>query len=157
LRQPDERTPAPPLERKGRGWKIAESRLDTLHQRARELRRSPSPAQALLGERLTGAELGKFKFRREVVIGSAIVDFACQPLAVVVEIDQPDGDPLIEQRRDRSLGEVGFTVLRFTEAEVLADSDAVVATIIARMKARYDERRAKPRASGQARSRHQQG
>jgi len=37
-------------------------------------------------------------------------------------------------------------VLRFTAAEVLADPDAVVTRIIATMKARYDERRARGRA-----------
>ena len=30
---------APALQKKGRGWKISEKRLDALHERARELRR----------------------------------------------------------------------------------------------------------------------
>ena len=54
----------------------AESRLDTLHETAREMRRNPTEAQVLLAEGLVAAELGKFRFRRQVVIGSAIVDIS---------------------------------------------------------------------------------
>ncbi len=63
VRPESERTEAPRLQKKGRGWSIAESRLDTLHQTAREMRREPTPAQAALGEALTAANLGKFRMR----------------------------------------------------------------------------------------------
>jgi len=150
LKDPSERAEAPALQRKGRGWVIAESRLDAIHDMARELRRSPTEAQTLLDEALVRANLGKYRFRRQVVIGSAIVDFACQPLKVAVQIDEPDANPEIDRRRDRSLAEVGVTVLRFAAADVLADADAVVAQIVATMKARWEEQRAR---AGSGRSR----
>jgi very-short-patch-repair endonuclease len=144
VRPLDQRDGAPRLQKRGRGWNIAESRLDTLHETAREMRRSPTEAQALLAGALTKAELGKYRFKRQTVIGSAIVDFACQPLKVVVEIDEPDANAELDRRRDRSLAEVGIKVLRFPAAEVLADADGVTAAIVAEMKARWHEQRARP-------------
>ena len=139
IRPPEERPDAPALQKKGRGWNIAESRLDTLHETAREMRRSMTEAQKALLDGLTAADLGKFRFRRQVVIGSAIVDFACQPLALAIEVDEPDANAELESRRDRSLAEVGIKVLRYTAEEVLRDGDGVVQGILAEMKARYDE------------------
>jgi very-short-patch-repair endonuclease len=143
-----ERTEAPPLQKRGRGWNIAESRLDAIHDMARANKRAPTEAQKLLGEKLGEQALGKFKLHRQVVIGSAIVDFACQPLRLAVAIDE-GGDEALSRRRDKSLEAVGVQLLRYPAAEVLADPDAVVAKILAAMKARYDER-------GRARSQHQQ-
>jgi very-short-patch-repair endonuclease len=142
---PEDRAEAPKLQKKGRGWNIAESRLDTLHETAREMRRNPTAAQTALGEGLTAANLGKFRLRRQVVIGSAIVDFACQPLKLAVEIDEPEANAELDRRRDASLAEVGIKVLRFPAADILADTDAVVTAIVAALKARYDEQRARPR------------
>jgi very-short-patch-repair endonuclease len=144
IRPPEERPDTPVLKKKGRGWNIAESRLDTLHEAARELRRNPTPAQEHLAAALIAAELGKYKLKRQVVIGSAIVDFACQPLGVAVEIDEEDADPALDQRRDRSLGEVGVKLLRFPAAEILADVEPVVARIVAAMKAQWHEQRNRP-------------
>jgi very-short-patch-repair endonuclease len=142
---PEDRAEAPKLQKKGRGWNIAESRLDTLHETAREMRRNPTAAQTALGEGLIAANLGKFRLRRQVVIGSAIVDFACQPLKLAVEIDEPEANAELDRRRDASLAEVGIKVLRFSAADILADTDAVVTAIVAALKARYDEQRARPR------------
>jgi very-short-patch-repair endonuclease len=105
------------------------------------MRRSPTAAQAKLGEALIKAELGKYRFKRQAVIGSAIVDFACQPLKVVVEIDEPDANGELDRRRDRSLAEVGIKVLRFAAAQVMADVDAVTAAIVAEMRQRWHEQR----------------
>ncbi len=138
-----ERTEAPALQKRGRGWNIAESRLDAIHEMARAAKREPTPAQALLGEKLIAAELGKFKLNRQQVIGSAIVDFACQPLKVAVVIDE-GGDEAVTRRRDKSLEAVGILLLRFAAVDVLTDPDAVVASIVAAMKARYQNQRSRP-------------
>ncbi len=139
----EDRSGPPKLQKKGRGWNIAESRLDKLHDTAREMRRSPTEAQTALAEALGRAELGKFRFKRQAVIGSAIVDFACLPLKVAVGIDEATANPELARRRDRSLAEVGIAVMRFPAAEVIADPDAVVAAIIAQMKQNYDAQRAR--------------
>lgn len=139
VRPLDERTDAPELEKRGRGWAISDKRLDAIHDRARHNRMEQTPAQVLLGEKLAEANLGKFKLTRQQVIGSAIVDFACNPLKVAVSIDE-GGDPAVTARRDKSLEAVGVHLLRFAAERVLDDPDAVVAEIVAAMKARYGER-----------------
>lgn len=139
VRPLDERDHAPELQKRGRGWAISESRLDSIHEQARQNRREPSPAQKLLGEKLAEANLGKYKLTRQQVIGSAILDFACNPLKVAVSIDE-GGDAALIARRDKSLEAVGVKLLRFPAARVLEDPDAVTAEIVAAMKARYEER-----------------
>jgi very-short-patch-repair endonuclease/L-amino acid N-acyltransferase YncA len=152
IRPPEERSAAPALQRKGRGWTIAESRLDTLHEAAREMRRNPTQAQTVLAEALAEAEAGGFKFRRQVVIGSAIVAFACQPLKIAVEIDEDlDVAPEVAHRRDKSLAEVGIKLLRYPALAVLNDVDAVVLAIVDEMKASWAAQRARPRTNYGAR------
>lgn len=135
----EERTDAPELEKRGRGWAISDQRLDKIHDRARHNRMEPTEAQKLLGEKLTEANLGKFKLTRQQVIGSAIVDFACNPLKIAVSIDE-GGDPALIARRDKSLEAVGVHLLRFEAARVIEEPDAVVAEIVAAMKGRYETR-----------------
>ncbi len=145
VRPLDERTEAPALQKRGRGWAISDTRHDAIHEQARRNRMQPTEAQKLLGETFAEQELGKYKLTRQQVIGSAIVDFACNPLKVAVSIDE-GGDPAVTARRDRSLEAVGIHLLRFPAADVLADPDTVVQTVIGAMKARWEERRARGRA-----------
>ena len=147
VRPLDERE-APELQKRGRGWAISEKRLDAIHDQARRNKMEPTPAQKALHERLVEANLGKFKLTRQQVIGSAIVDFACNPLKIAVSIDE-GGDPALIARRDKSLEAVGVKLLRFPAERVLAEPDAVTAEIVAAMKQSYDER-------GRARRQHYQ-
>lgn len=148
IRPPAERAAAPALQKKGRGWAITESRLDTLHEAAREMRRNPTQAQTVLAEALAAADAGGFKFRRQVVIGSAIVAFACQPLKIAIELDEEtDVAPEVARRRDKSLAEVGIKLLRYPALAVLNDVDSVVAKIIDEMKASWAAQRARPRTN----------
>lgn len=148
VRPLEERTEAPELQKRGRGWAISEKRLDAIHDQARRNRMEPTPAQKALHEKLVEANLGKFKLTRQQVIGSAIVDFACNPLKIAVSIDE-GGDPALTARRDKSLEAVGVKLMRFAAADVLADPDAVVSAIVAAMKESYDAR-------GRARRQHYQ-
>lgn len=128
------------VKKKGRGWEISDKRLDALHQRAREMRRNPTPAQDALAEALGGVETGGYAFKRQQVIGSAIVDFACKPLMLVLELDGDEDAPFAADR-DRSLTEVGYRVERLPAAAVLADPAAAAARVSATMRERYFERR----------------
>ena len=143
LREPSGADDAPAIRRKGRGWEISESRLDALHERAREMRRNPTPAQQALAAALTEVETGGYSFKRQHVIGSAIVDFACQPLMLVVELDG-DEDAAFAADRTRSLTEVGYRVERLSAEAVLADPPAAAAQVSATMRERWHERRARP-------------
>ncbi|MFM5884162.1 MAG: DUF559 domain-containing protein [Novosphingobium sp.] len=136
---PEDRADAPAIEKRGRGWTISKARLDAIHEQARIAKLNPTEAQKALSAALNEANLGKYKLTRQQVIGSAVVDFACNPLKIAVSIDE-GGDPALLTRRDQSLAAVGVNLLRFPAADVLADPAAVVAQIVAAMKARYDER-----------------
>lgn len=146
LRPVGERAEAPKIQKKGRGWAISGSRLDAIHDRARQLRREPDEAHLALADELARHDLGKYKFKRYAVIGSAIVDFASQSLKLVVALDRGDA-PELERRRDASLAEVGIKVIRYDAAEVLGDPEGACAAVLREMKARYDELRAASRPS----------
>src|SRR5690606_28479597 len=79
---------APALKKRGRGWEISEKRLDVLHERARDLRRHPTEAHKVLAERFAKADLGRYKFTRHAVVGSAILDFNCHFLGMAIDIDE---------------------------------------------------------------------
>ena len=135
----------PVIKKKGRGWEISDKRLDALHDRAREMRRHSSPAHKALAERFAKADLGKYKFTRHAVIGSAIVDFGCPMLGMAVSIDEEGVDPAIAMRRDKSLEAVGIRVMRVKASDILEDMDAVLARITAGMKMRIGDRKTKAR------------
>ena len=146
LRDPSETADAAPaIKKKGRGWEISEKRLDALHDRAREMRRHSSPAHKALAARFAKADLGRYKFTRHAVIGSAIVDFGCPLLGMAVSIDEEGVDPAIAQRRDKSLNAVGIRVMRIKASDVLEDMDAVLARITAGLKMRMADRKTRAR------------
>lgn len=146
---------SPAIRKKGRGWEISEKRLDALHERAREMRRNPTPAQAALAAALGEVETGGYTFRRQAVIGSAIVDFACKPLMLVIELSGDEDAPFAADR-DRSLAEVGYQVDRIAAEQVLADPAMAASHISDLMRARWHERRDRARAN-RAPARRQQG
>lgn len=130
----------PDIDKKGRGWEISEKRLDKLHDRARELRRFPTEAHTALAERFAKADLGRYKFTRHMVVGSAIVDFACHNLGMAVAIDEEGSDPTIERRRDKSLEAVGIRVMRVKASDVLEDIEEVLTRITAGMRSRIGDK-----------------
>lgn len=146
LRSPGEQSTAPALKKRGRGWEISESRLNALHERAREMRRHSSPAHKALAERFAKADLGRYKFTRHAVVGSAIVDFNCHLIGMAIAIDEDGQDDQLAKRRDKSLEAVGIRVMRIAAADVLGDIDAVLARITAGMRLRIADKREAARA-----------
>jgi very-short-patch-repair endonuclease len=136
---------APAIKKKGRGWEISSKRLDALHDRARDMRRHSSEAHKALAERFAKADLGRYKFTRHAVIGSAIVDFGCPNLGMAIMLDEEGADPALATRRDKSLEAVGIRVMRIAAADVLADMDAVLARITAGMRMRIGHKKTKAR------------
>jgi len=140
LRVPLDQAEAPPLKKRGRGWEISEKRLDALHDRAREMRRFPSEAHKALAERFAKADLGRYSFKRHAVIGSAIVDFGCHNLGMVIAIDEEGANEAIAKRRDKSLEAVGIRVMRIAAGDILENIDAVLARITAGMRMRIADK-----------------
>lgn len=132
---------APALNKKGRGWKISEKRLDELHDRAREMKRFASPANKALAERFAKADLGRYTFKRFAVVGSAIVDFNCHNLGLAIMIDEEDQDETLAKRRDKSLEAVGIRVMRIKATDILENIDPVLQRITAGMRMRIEDKR----------------
>jgi very-short-patch-repair endonuclease len=104
---------------------------------AQQMRREPTPFENAVWQRLRASQLGGFKFRRQTVIGSFICDFFCSAKALVVEIDGDTHDPEADMHRDGILASKGFEVLRFTNADVKENLEAVLAKILERAQARF--------------------
>src|SRR3546814_14938463 len=103
LPDPSETPEAPTLKKRGRGWEISDKRLDVLHEQARELRRHSSEAHKALLARFAKADLGRYKFTRHAVVGSAIVDFNCHNLGMAIIIDEEGANETLPKRRDQRL------------------------------------------------------
>jgi leucyl-tRNA synthetase len=124
-----------------RAWNVSAKRAEALKQQARDMRRNPTPAQAALWERLKDKQCG-FTFNREVVMGSAIVDFAAKTRWLVVETGgEGEVDGTLASLSDRKLRDVGVRVLRFSDTDVLENIDAVVDAIKAELQMPFERPR----------------
>ncbi|QSB45121.1 DUF559 domain-containing protein [Altererythrobacter sp. FM1] len=146
LRTPSETADTPALKKKGRGWEISEKRLDALHERARDMRRHSSEAHKALAERFAKADLGRYKFTRHAVVGSAIVDFNCHLLGMAIAIDEDGADETLAKRRDKSLEAVGIRVMRIKARDIIDNIDDVLARITAGMRMRIADKQDARRA-----------
>jgi len=146
LRDPSQQAEAPALKKRGRGWEISESRLDALHAQAREMRRHSSEAHKALAARFAAADMGRYKFTRHAVVGSAIVDFNCHPLGMAIAIDEEGANETLAKRRDKSLEAVGIRVMRIKAADILENIDAVLERITAGMRLRIADKQEARRA-----------
>jgi very-short-patch-repair endonuclease len=106
---------------------------DWLQDRAKEMRREPSVQERRLWKLLRGRRLGGLKFRRQVVIGRYIVDFACMRHRLIVEADGPHHADRAERDRARDmwLNAQNFRVLRFPNSQVENRAHEVIAAILA--------------------------
>ena len=120
-------------------WNVSETRRARLKEMARAMRREPTEAEKALWARLGGQKVGGFKFHRQVVVGSTIVDFACPARWLVIEI-AGDGNAEVVAIQDRKLADVGIRVLRFPAEEVLGDIEQVVAAIHEALQKPFDRR-----------------
>ena len=151
LRDPSETAdPAPALKKKGRGWEISSSRLDVLHDQARQMRREASPAHKALAARFAKADLERYTFKRYAVVGSAIVDFNCHNLGMAIAIDEEGQNDTLAKRRDKSLEAVGIRVMRIKASDILDNIDAVLARITAGMRMRIADKKDAARAHAAA-------
>ncbi|MEO7151416.1 MAG: endonuclease domain-containing protein [Burkholderiaceae bacterium] len=101
--------------------------------RARALRRSSPDAECLLWQRLRDRQVAGAKFRRQRPIGPYFADFACLEQRLMVELDGGQhfeaAAEEADARRTKALNALGFTVLRFTNHEALAETDGAVLAI----------------------------
>lgn len=102
--------------------------------RARSLRQAAPDAEQALWSALRNRRLDGYKFRRQHPIGRYFADFACVEAGLVVEIDGGQHfEPAsleADRLRTQALNGLGFSVLRFTSREALAEMQSVLASIL---------------------------
>ena len=95
-------------------------------------KRFPTDAEKLLWEHIRARQLS-VKFNRQHIIGDYIVDFVCLKKWLVIEVDGKYHDTTEQQESDdirtEYLAGLGFSVIRFTNEEILNDMDAVLKVI----------------------------
>ncbi|GGF41041.1 hypothetical protein GCM10011321_34730 [Youhaiella tibetensis] len=122
-------TPTSPLrgevdaQRRVRGAKVL---------RARQLRIRASDAENRLWYHLRNRALGGFKFARQLPIGPYVADFVCRERNLVVELDGGQHDwSTTDARRTEWLNGQGYSVVRFWNNEVLANTDGILEMLLA--------------------------
>ncbi|MGE5515540.1 MAG: endonuclease domain-containing protein [Bacteroidota bacterium] len=103
---------------------------DILTERARLMRRQPTPAERRLWQVLRQNRLGA-RFRRQCPLGPYIVDFVCYERRLIIEADGGQhAESAHDIRRDQWMIEQGFRLLRFWNEEILHGTDGVVQIIM---------------------------
>ncbi len=101
------------------------------YDRARKLRKEPTPAEAKLWAALRNNQLDGVGFRRQHAIGQYIVDFCSPKKKLVIELDGGQHTELDEYDNQRTefLESMGYRVMRFWNNEVMGDINSVLRAI----------------------------
>lgn len=98
---------------------------------ARKMRKAMTDAELKLWNEVRAHRLMGLSFRRQMPIAGYIADFACPDKKLIVEVDgSQHGDSARDAVRDRTLSDLGWTVLRFWNDDVLRDIDTVCQHIV---------------------------
>ena len=105
---------------------------------ARRLRRDLTFAEKQLWKALRAAE--GFHFRRQAPMGPYVVDFICHRSRLIVEVDggvhDIDAVAARDNERDAWLVSRGYQVIRFTNSQAIAATEATIEAILAAADAR---------------------
>ena len=100
---------------------------------ARKLRRNSTAPERRLWRLLYPFRTGSFHFRKQVQVGEYFVDFACLHAGLVIELDgETHGGDVARSNdaiRDDYLAGRGFSVLRFTNDDVMTNPEGVFTVI----------------------------
>ena len=102
-----------------------------LVEKARELRKNSTYSERLLWKYLKGKQLEGLDFDRQKSINNYIVDFFCNEMMLVVEIDGITHNDSVEydRRRQKKLQELGLSILRLNAMEVINNTQGVLQSI----------------------------
>ena len=111
--------------------------VSLLRDRARELRANATDAEQWLWHRLRRRQIHGVAFYRQRPVGAYILDFAATSIKLGIELDgaqhfAPRGEAK-DRERTAALSALGYTLMRFDNAQVLQQTDAVVQAIAVRV------------------------
>jgi very-short-patch-repair endonuclease len=105
---------------------------DLLRKYQLENRNKPTDAERIMWEIVRNNKLG-IHFRRQHAIDDFIADFVCLSLSIIIEVDgsihEKEENKIDDERRTRILNEKGFIVIRFTNEDIIYNTDAVIKKI----------------------------
>jgi very-short-patch-repair endonuclease len=105
-----------------------------LRSRARTLRRDLTQAERILWSALRAHRLNGASFRRQTPVGPFVADFLCHAAKLIVELDGDNHFDVDQEKRDARrtafLKSRGFTVIRFTNLDVMKNRVGVLETIV---------------------------
>jgi len=98
---------------------------------ANELRKRLTKAEACLWKyALRASQMKGYQFRRQRPVMNYIADFMCKELMLIIEVDgitHQDGEVIMkDEKKQQDLEWAGFTVLRFSDGEVLKNMSGVI-------------------------------
>jgi very-short-patch-repair endonuclease len=103
----------------------------TLTGFAKQMRRNPTDAERRVWSLLRRKQVDGLKFRRQVVLGPFIVDFACLQRRLVIEVDGGQhAASATDEARTKVLEANGYRVLRYWNNDVLTNIDGVLEDIV---------------------------
>lgn len=98
---------------------------------ARKMRKAMTDAELKLWNEIRAHRLMGLAFRRQMPIAGYIVDFACPSAKLIVEVDgSQHGESARDAMRDRTLSNLGWTILRFWNEDIVRDIDNVCRHIV---------------------------
>ncbi len=105
-----------------------------LKELARELRKKETSAEFLLWGLLRSRQVLGVKFRRQHQFGNYVADFYCHEAKLVLECDgaahEPNEQWHHDQNRDAYMIAQGLRVLRFTNEQILIETQKVLDEIV---------------------------
>ncbi|CUX52043.1 MULTISPECIES: endonuclease domain-containing protein [Agrobacterium] len=107
-------------------------------EHARQMRKALTDAELKFWNAVRAHRLAGLSFRRQLPVSGYIVDFACPSHKIIVERDgfqhAEDAAAAYDRQRTQTLEELGWTVLRFWNDDILKDIDNVCLHIIRTVK-----------------------
>ena len=104
-----------------------------LTQLARKLRNESTETEIYLWLKLKGKQMYGYDFHRQKPIDNYILDFFCYNLMLGIEVDGYSHEILEVHNKDivkeKRMNELGITILRFSDFEVLRDMENVIRVI----------------------------
>ena len=95
-----------------------------------EHRKHSTQAEDFLWHQLRGNKLNGYAFRQQHIIGNFIVDFVCLAKKLIIEVDglvhQLPENKMSDEERTLWLQQKGYEVIRFTNEEVLFDTQNAI-------------------------------
>ena len=104
-----------------------------LTELAKKLRNESTEKEIYLWLKLKGKQMYGYDFHRQKPIDNYILDFFCYDLLLGIEVDGYSHEILKVYNNDRikekRMNELGITILRFSDFEVLKDMENVIRAI----------------------------